>query len=80
LAYVQSNVSPLLTSAGKISAEGTDWASDGNYAVVIVKAGTVWFIYTNVKTGDILQSQAFNSQGTRQNISHVHRFVCAEPA
>ena len=79
LGYVQSNVSPSLTSAGKVSLQGTtDWTSDGNYAVVIVKSGTVWFIYTNVSAGDILQSEAFNSQGKRQNISHVHRFVCAE--
>lgn len=78
LAYVQSNVSATLTSAGKVSSEGTGWTSDGNYAVVIVKSATVSFIYTNVSAGDILQSHGFNSQGTRQNISHVHRFVCAE--
>jgi hypothetical protein len=81
LAYVRSNVSSALSSAGKVSLTGkTEWTSDGNYAVVIVKSGTVWFIYTNVSAGDVLQSPAVNSQGKRQEISHVSRFACVEGA
>lgn len=77
LAYVQTNVSPLLTGPSKINLESKTWTSTGNFPVVIVKAAQVWYLYTNVTTGQVLQSPAFNQNGNQQNISHISKFVCA---
>ncbi len=81
LAYVQANVSASLYGPVKFEPDTTtSWVSDGNYPVVLVKAGTVYYLYVNVQTGDVLQSQAFNSHGVRQNISHVSKFTCVAPS
>jgi len=76
-AYVQTTVSPLLIGPTKTSLSGTtSWVSDGNYPVVLVKASTVYWLYTNVTTGQVLQSPGYNPNGQQQNLSHVSRFTC----
>ncbi len=77
LAYVQANVSNLLTGPVKYEPTSTtSWTSDGNYPVVLVKSSTTYYLYTNVVLGQVLLSQSFNSHEVRQNISHISRFSC----
>jgi len=80
-AYVQANVSSYLNGPVKVNEPGgTAWTSTGNYAVVLVKAATQYYLYTNVVAGQVVQSQSFNKQGVRQAISHVSLFSCVEPS
>lgn len=79
LSYVQDNVYTELINLEKVNEPGgTSWTADENFAVVLVKAGTTYYLYTNVHVGDAVQSQGFNKKGVRQDISHVSRFVCVE--
>lgn len=79
LAYVRDNVSPLLINLEKVNEPGgTSWTADENFAVVLVKAATHYYLYLNVHVGDVVQSESYNKQGVRQAISHVSRFICAE--
>jgi hypothetical protein len=73
LAYVQANVSPLLVGPVKSQATGNSWTSDGNYAAVLVKAGTESWLYVNV-----VQGQVLSNVGSGYGLSHVSRFVCEE--
>ena len=76
LAYVQANVSALLSGPVKTELTTTSWTSDGSYPVVLVKSAQTYTLYANVRTGDVLQSPAFNQNGKQQAISHVSRFAC----
>jgi multidrug efflux pump subunit AcrA (membrane-fusion protein) len=62
----------------KTSPNTTEWTSDGNYAVVVVKSSTLYAMHVNVTTGQVLKTPGENYTGNPQDISHVSRFVCEE--
>lgn len=76
LAYVQAHVSPLLVGGMKSDVQGTTWTSDGDYAVVIIKSSTQFWLHVNVTQGSVLPTSSTNGNGNPQGISHVDRFVC----
>jgi hypothetical protein len=78
LAYVRAHVSPLLVGPIKSDVQGTTWTSDGNYAVVLVKSSTQFWLHVNVTRGSVLPTSSTNSNGNPQGISHVDRFVCGD--
>jgi hypothetical protein len=45
------------------------WTATESYAVVLVKAGTDWWVYTGVQVGDSLCTSG-------QAISHLSKFAC----
>jgi hypothetical protein len=77
LGYVQTHVSPLLVGPVKTGLQDTSWVSDGDYAVVLVKSATSYWLYVNVTAGSVLTTSSTNAEGAPQAISHVSRFVCA---
>ena len=76
LAYVREHVSALLVGPEKTSLTTTQWTSDGNYPVVIVKSSTSYALHVNVRAGQVLPTPSTNHNGKPQDISHVSRFVC----
>jgi hypothetical protein len=82
LAYVNAHVSPLLTGPVRTELGGpSSWTSDGDYAVVIVRSTTGYWLYVNVTTGSVLNAGSISttSGGTTEppRIKYVSRFVCA---
>ena len=73
---MQTHVSPLLVGSVKTGLQETSWMSDGDYAVVLVKSATSYWLHVNVTAGSVLPTSSTNSDGTPQAISHVSRFVC----
>lgn len=79
LSYVRDNVYSGLIALEKVNEPGgTSWTADESFAVVLVKAATEYYLYTNVHVGDVVESHSFNKKGVQQAISHVSRFVCVE--
>jgi hypothetical protein len=77
---VNSNVSPLLT--GTIGAEFDDrplsWTSDGNYAVVLLRSRSGYWLYVNVTMGSVLtMGGESNTSDMDPRIKAVSRFFCA---
>ena len=78
LAYVQT-LSPSLQwdPAGKTSEGGTSWVSDGDYAVVLMKADGVWLVFCDVAFGQTLFQTVLNpADKNPYAISHISRFNC----
>ena len=73
---MQANVSPELVGPMKTGLQSTSWTSDGDYAVVLVKSATTYWLHVNVTAGSVLPTSSMNSDGTPQAISHVSAFVC----
>lgn len=71
LAFVNT-FCPQCDTAGKITPTGQthEWSANGNYAVVLVKAGTDYYVYTNVTAGQTLTIPSQHA------ISHVSPFQC----
>ena len=76
LAYVQAHVSPLLVGPVKSDNQGISWTSDGNYAVVLIKSSTSYWLHVNVTQGSVVPTPSTNSNENPQGISHISRFVC----
>jgi hypothetical protein len=76
LAYVQAHVSPLLVGPVTTEIQGSSWTSDGNYAVVIIKSSTSYWLHVNVTQGSVLPTSSTNGSGNPQGISHISRFEC----
>lgn len=72
LAFVQSTISDRLEWLRRIEFEDEPethrWTSDGDYAVVLIKAGRYTHVFTNVQVDDEFS--------TVKGISHVAIFVC----
>jgi hypothetical protein len=76
LAYVQAHVSPLLVGPVKSDNQGISWTSDGDYAAVLIKSSTTYWLHVNVTNGSVLPTSSTNGNGNAQGISHISRFVC----
>ena len=76
LAYVQAHVSPLLVGPVKSDNQGMSWTSDGDYAAVLIKSSTSYWLHVNVTKGSVLPTPSTSGSGNPQGISHISRFVC----
>ena len=73
---MQAHVSPLLVGPVKSDNQGISWTSDGDYAVVLIKSSTSYWLHVNVTKGSVLPTSSTNGNGDPQGISHISRFVC----
>jgi hypothetical protein len=78
LEYVQANVScgsALLFDHKDEDTSGSCWTADDDCPVVLLKAGTTYYLHVNVSNGDVLCLPDTEQQG----LSHASCFVCVCP-
>ena len=79
LAYVHAQVSPLLVGPTTTLLQGkTSWTSDGNFAAVLLKSPSGFWLHVNVKKGTVVTTPMTNGNGGPAEITHVSRFACVD--
>jgi hypothetical protein len=68
LAFVREFCPDCVFLGKEDSGSGNSWTSDGDYTVVLIKAGRATYVFTEVERGDVLN--------VPKGVSHVSKFRC----